>query len=765
MAFQFEAWPSEFRVINQVFGANPDFYGRFGLPGHEGLDIKALLNTRIFTVASGKVTKVHNNPNTHNYGNHVRVDHGDGFTTTYAHLQRIDVQLNQQLSGGQQVGLAGSTGNSTGPHLHLTLKQQGNTSSGFPYNILDPSPFLLPLLGWQEPAGPYTEGFAFTGALLKIGDLAQATAGGVSLRQQPQRGATRIAVIPEGTITIVNGPVQGEYTPVLVASVAIGVAPTTQTKPADPPAETMAIVDGWAFSTGITVMGNQALAGDFGINLRATPSRNGALIGLVKGGSTMQISGSNSGEYTPVSVARNLFAGVVNLPEAPPEMPEDSSSTEIPADSVLGWGSTQFMRVNGRSAQITASAGLNIRNQPSANGSTVLGIAKELATVTVAGLAQGGFTPVLVRQSDMVNLISPLPAVTQPEPLPASMTLPTDPEGHPIEGTTAGWALTAQIKLGENDIATVGQFGLNLRAEARRDAASVGMVQAGTDLLVCGVARGEFTPVRIMDSKLQAPMDKRTMATAMSMSSPDVAPVYDPDPPLINMAQLGVRLPTVIDDAVMQTCELFRPGMLRIPSSLDDETIQKLIEQHPNTAWVVALENVTAIDDVSGFINNHIDELDRVTELLLGRDVVLELVSQPDISDARTFANQWVALVEALRIELPNGRYLFPPLTNPSAEQWEAMTEAVNVSDGIATDLIWSNEAEKEAGIEALNQLVQRFQRAQVWVTEAGFTKEQPVNDRADAYLDLWMTLRQWHQVQGLTFTLVDGLGQAFDMR
>ncbi|MBO4277837.1 MAG: M23 family metallopeptidase [Clostridia bacterium] len=59
------------------------------------------------------------------YGNCVVVDHGDGMETLYAHLYRIGVEVGQELKAGDQVGNIGSTGNSTGPHLHFEVHIDG----------------------------------------------------------------------------------------------------------------------------------------------------------------------------------------------------------------------------------------------------------------------------------------------------------------------------------------------------------------------------------------------------------------------------------------------------------------------------------------------------------------------------------------------------------------------------------------------------------------------------------------------------------------
>jgi len=90
--FKFEVWPTEFRVITQHFGANPRNYAQFGLPGHDGLDIRAPTGSKIFSVAPGEVVRVHEKPTGHNYGIHVRILHQDGYKTIYAHLQKALVR-------------------------------------------------------------------------------------------------------------------------------------------------------------------------------------------------------------------------------------------------------------------------------------------------------------------------------------------------------------------------------------------------------------------------------------------------------------------------------------------------------------------------------------------------------------------------------------------------------------------------------------------------------------------------------------------------
>ena len=144
-------WPTDFAVITQEFGANPDIYGRWGFPGHEGVDFRARPNTNIYACADGVVYRVHMNPDNHPYGVHVRIRHDGGYKTVYAHFAKALVVNGQMVKAGDIIGKADSTGASVGSHLHLTLKRDGATERGetdYPKDVIDPMPFLV----WPEPA-------------------------------------------------------------------------------------------------------------------------------------------------------------------------------------------------------------------------------------------------------------------------------------------------------------------------------------------------------------------------------------------------------------------------------------------------------------------------------------------------------------------------------------------------------------------------------------------------------------------------------------
>ena len=142
-------WPTDYPVITQRFGANPQIYSRFGVPAHEGLDIRALTNTNIYSCFDGEVYEVHKNPKDHPYGIHVRLRHRDGYRTVYGHLARVLVSLGEEVREGQAIGKADSTGASAGAHLHLTLKRDGATARGettYPKDIIDPTSYMV----WPE---------------------------------------------------------------------------------------------------------------------------------------------------------------------------------------------------------------------------------------------------------------------------------------------------------------------------------------------------------------------------------------------------------------------------------------------------------------------------------------------------------------------------------------------------------------------------------------------------------------------------------------
>lgn len=117
-------------VTSEYGGRNaPKTSGGYGSSNHDGIDIGGtggnLDGQAADSINSGKVTEVGYDEN--GYGNYVVVDHGDGYTSLYGHLQKATVKQGDTVSAGQQVGVIGSTGNSSGPHLHLRVHKNGQS--------------------------------------------------------------------------------------------------------------------------------------------------------------------------------------------------------------------------------------------------------------------------------------------------------------------------------------------------------------------------------------------------------------------------------------------------------------------------------------------------------------------------------------------------------------------------------------------------------------------------------------------------------------
>ncbi len=97
---------------------------------HKGLDISASSGNPVIAAASGTVVKSYFSSS---YGNYVVISHGGGVMTAYAHMTRRLVSTGQRVAAGQQVGTVGSTGNSTGPHLHFEVYVGGSTVNPMNY--------------------------------------------------------------------------------------------------------------------------------------------------------------------------------------------------------------------------------------------------------------------------------------------------------------------------------------------------------------------------------------------------------------------------------------------------------------------------------------------------------------------------------------------------------------------------------------------------------------------------------------------------------
>jgi murein DD-endopeptidase MepM/ murein hydrolase activator NlpD len=138
------SWPIAGAQITQPFGPSdlvlePPLgpYAHF----HTGIDLAASLGTPVTAAADGVVVAaMHTNVG---YGNYVIIAHGAGIMTLYAHLLEIDVTTGDRVTRGKQVGLEGSSGLSTGPHVHFELRVNDL--------VFDPMIYLPPLIGPLTP--------------------------------------------------------------------------------------------------------------------------------------------------------------------------------------------------------------------------------------------------------------------------------------------------------------------------------------------------------------------------------------------------------------------------------------------------------------------------------------------------------------------------------------------------------------------------------------------------------------------------------------
>lgn len=122
--------PASWAMVSSGFGYRRDpFNGHAAM--HQGLDFKGPIGSPIYAAARGKVTFVGRKSG---YGNVVEISHGNGLLTRYAHMSRFVAKLGQGVEAGAVIGAIGSTGRSTGPHLHFELRINNRA--------VNPRPFL-----------------------------------------------------------------------------------------------------------------------------------------------------------------------------------------------------------------------------------------------------------------------------------------------------------------------------------------------------------------------------------------------------------------------------------------------------------------------------------------------------------------------------------------------------------------------------------------------------------------------------------------------
>ena len=137
-----QALPADLQYISSGFGFRANPFTGGGGEFHPGLDFKGPMGAPIYAAARGTVSFVGQRSG---YGNCVEIDHGNGLVTRYAHMSGFRTVLGKAVVPGEQIGLIGSTGRSTGPHLHFEVRIGDRP--------VNPRPFLEAMPNVREKIG------------------------------------------------------------------------------------------------------------------------------------------------------------------------------------------------------------------------------------------------------------------------------------------------------------------------------------------------------------------------------------------------------------------------------------------------------------------------------------------------------------------------------------------------------------------------------------------------------------------------------------
>jgi murein DD-endopeptidase MepM/ murein hydrolase activator NlpD len=108
---------------------------------HWGMDFTAPKGTPIYAAGDGVVVRADNSSS--GFGKHIRIDHGYGYVSLYAHMSRYNVRKGKKVKRGDLIGFVGSTGRSQAPHLHYEIRKNGDKINplNFYYGNLTPKEF------------------------------------------------------------------------------------------------------------------------------------------------------------------------------------------------------------------------------------------------------------------------------------------------------------------------------------------------------------------------------------------------------------------------------------------------------------------------------------------------------------------------------------------------------------------------------------------------------------------------------------------------
>jgi hypothetical protein len=593
--------------------------------------------------------------------------------------------------------------------------------------------------------------------LFAHGELAQANAGGATLYVN----ANQKYSLPEGTIVIL-GSKRLPYVRVRVPKAAIGVEDSAFTTPALEPPPIIATVDGWAWKRYLVVVGKQAVVGSHGVDVRAGPKRTAPNVGMVKAGSTVGILGPTSGQFRPIRVRRNDFIEPVTLPDPPPK------PDKIPPENgFLGWVLTQYLSPLEGQMALTSRFGVNLRNRPDEEGLNV-GLVKAFATVRIAGKTSDEYSPILIRKGDVLNVMDPFPDVSTPDPLTAAKPAATKPRSNAI--TVPGWTFTDGLSIMGNT-ARIADRGSNLREEPRRDAKKTGYVPPDSVVVVTGPAQGEYTPIRVWERLLKAPISEDEDK--------------DLDTLILGRARIGLHAsadPDISEEEHLEFARV-RPGIIKVLSMHGADDIARLASAHEDAHWIIRSflsfggRHITP----GQFVNDTIKDLRRALDQLSDKNVVVELHNEPNLiaegldtswTDGEAFEKWWLDVLRRYRSALPGVRFIYPGLSTGSTvlgvkqdhiKFLEASRGAAEAADGIGVHIYWSNNFSMQEALSILDDYISRFRDRPIWITEAGRNDGAVSTAKiAQEYLRFWHDLQKRTVVQGVTFFVASATNPDF---
>jgi hypothetical protein len=334
--------------------------------------------------------------------------------------------------------------------------------------------------------------------------------------------------------------------------------------------------------------------------------------------------------------------------------------------------------------------------------------------------------------------------------------------------------------------AVAGQYGINLRAQPRRDGQNIGFVPANAKMIITGAPQGEYTPVRVDDNVLQRPFNaaiSRSAATETAAAEA-VNTQLNPDPIRLGHARIGLHAAADPDISDLEHAEFatMRPTIIKVLSFHQADDIGRLARTHPNATWVVR----TFLDfggrniRPTQFLNDTISDTRRSLNQLQGRDVVIELHNEPNLvpegmgsswKDGREFRDWWLELLGLYRQALPGHRFIYPGLSpGPSVgglkqdhvEFIEASRDCVHKADGLGVHIYWSNVYPMSTALAVLDDYITRFRGVPIWVTEASNNKSGDPRSKAKEYIQFWTELQKRPTVQGVTYFVASASNPQF---